>query len=142
VLLYRQVVPILASRHHTRVHLLTAAYRGHRHAFRIGFHKIVVHYGMSICHTGHPARRLRGLLRRFSSINVQIPFGFDCDFLVLHCLFLALLNRGDALPARGGAGGGARILLLDFTLIPLMPRQILLLRLHKRATALDDSLLD
>lgn len=92
VLLYGQVVPILASSHHAGVHFLAAAYGGHRHAFCVGLHEIVVHDRMRIGHARHPAGGLRGLLRRFSSIYVQIPFGFDRDFLALHCLFLALLN--------------------------------------------------
>ena len=141
MLLNRQIVPVLASGHHARVHFLAATYRGHGHAFRVCLHEVVVHHCVSIGYAGHPARGLRGLLSRFSSINIQIPLSFDSNLLVLHCLFLALLNRADALAAHGRTGRGTRILLPHFALVPLMPCQILLLRLHKCSAALGYSLL-
>ena len=59
-----------AACHHAGVHLLAAANGRHGHALSIGFREVVLRGRMSIGHARHPARGLRGLLRRFSSINI------------------------------------------------------------------------
>ena len=95
VLLNRQVVPVLPSSDHTRIHhLITTTYRRHRHPLRISLHKlsIIDHRGIhsslpSIRHTSHPTRRLRHLLRRFppirhpSSSPIQAPLRLNRHLL-------------------------------------------------------------